>query len=342
MSNKFQYTNLLRNKLSQQKEVYEDFKNNRCPSVCYKGYKDKTYGTQDANYKNRLRLSYYLLYEKVDDEDVIAALFEEELKDRETNSFQGIGDTLQILTQLLWKYNLDGKYTPLFRRAKNANFDCFCGYYFEENTQDELYCEIQKTFFTDNIENNDILDCICLAQNMDYKDIMAELVDLWKETVTDWNDRSRKDLIRFNSLLGREKENEEIYKQRLSSVDKENVFEVASAYNGIVGYYIEVRDYKTAYKYLTALLGGYNLDDIKNMRLYDYFLEYGMEITANESELGAELWKMIKPELQSKNQTDWFGNLYEESIAAAKAVGDPYSEQLEREYAAWKKEVGIK
>ncbi len=42
--------------------------------------------TSDANYVNRMRMAYYLLYAKIDDENMIAYLFQEELKDRESNS----------------------------------------------------------------------------------------------------------------------------------------------------------------------------------------------------------------------------------------------------------------
>ncbi len=58
----------------------------------------------------------------------MADLFEEELKDRENNSFQEIGSTLRILTWLLRKYNAAHKYDHLLKWAKNANFDCACGY----------------------------------------------------------------------------------------------------------------------------------------------------------------------------------------------------------------------
>ena len=327
MSDKVKYTDLLRNKLLQQKEVYENFKNNKCPSVCYKRYEDAEWGVRDENYQNRLRLSYYMLYEKIDDEKVSAALFEEELKDRETNDFQGIGDTITILTQFLKKYNTDGKYTLLFERAKEANFDCCCGY------------DVDNVI-DDNIENNDIRDCIYLAKAMDYMDIMEELVEYWKQTETEWNRHNAYDLIHFNEVLNKQKDNEEIYKQLLLSVDKENVRDTASAYSNIIGYYIKIEDYKTAYKYLTELLGGYNLDEIKNIRLYDYILEYGLEIIANAPEFSNELWNWAKPELQNKKD-GMFGNLYKKGIKAAKAVNDPYSQQLEKEYIAWKKKVGI-
>ena len=70
----------------------------------------------------------YFLFENIDNEDIVKRLFEEELKDRETNSFQGIGSSLEILTYLLMKHNDKNKYDELFKRAKNANFDCACGY----------------------------------------------------------------------------------------------------------------------------------------------------------------------------------------------------------------------
>ena len=83
------------------------------------------------------RLAYYLLYH-IEDEEAIAFLFGEELKDRERNSFQEIGSTLEILTHLIRKYNGDGKYTGLLERAKNANFDCACGYDPDGQMEDDL------------------------------------------------------------------------------------------------------------------------------------------------------------------------------------------------------------
>lgn len=324
---KTDHIQLLRNKLSQQKEVYEMLSENRLSSVCYKEYKDKTYGVRDEHYTNRLRLSYYLLYENIDDEKAIAALFKEELKDRQTNSFQGIGLTLEILTQLLRKYNTDEKYTPLFQQAKEANFDCHCGYDADK--------EINAV-----LEDNSLLDCIFIAQDLEYRDIMEELVDQWKQTITQWDNTNRKTLIRFNSFLRKEEENENIYKQILASVNKNKVFDIASAYKDIIGYYIEIKDYKTAYKYLKELLNRYNLDAIKNIRLFAYFLEFGLDIAINEPETSSELWSWIKPELQCRK--NMFGNLYTKGIAAAKLLHDPYAKQLINEFENWKNKTGIK
>lgn len=69
------YADLVRNKLAEQQDVYRSVKENDYSTVCYGGYKDGKYGLKDRNYTNRLRLSYYLLYEKIDDEEVTVHLF---------------------------------------------------------------------------------------------------------------------------------------------------------------------------------------------------------------------------------------------------------------------------
>ena len=99
-----------------------------------------------------MRLAYYLLYAQIDDEDTIVYLFQEELKDRKSNSFQGIGNTLNVLTSILKRYNDDGRYNEMLEEAKNANFDCACGY-------DKNY------WIDDEIDSLDLMDCIFLSQD---------------------------------------------------------------------------------------------------------------------------------------------------------------------------------
>ncbi len=183
----------LKEKIGEQRKVYEALKAGDASLVCYKEFQNGQWGTDDANYTNRLRLAYFLLYEKIDDEGAVAYLFQEELKDRENNSFQGIGSTLCILTWLLRKYNGGHKYDTLFQRAKDANFDCACGYDVEDAVEEDF-------------GKNDLLDCIFLCQEMEYKDVMGILVDAWKEgrgNPADWNPSDRRTLIGFNSFLDR-------------------------------------------------------------------------------------------------------------------------------------------
>lgn len=87
-------------------------------------------GTFDKNYANRMRLCYALYYnvcEVPDKRALVRELFIEELKDRETDAFQGIGENLEILTSMLLELG-EPPGSELFERAKNANFDCACGY----------------------------------------------------------------------------------------------------------------------------------------------------------------------------------------------------------------------
>lgn len=322
------YADLVRGKLSEQQTVYQLIKKNDYSTVCYDGYKDGKYGWRDRNYINRLRLSYYLLYEKIDDENVIAYLFEEELKDRETNAFQGIGTTIHILTWMLKRCHADKKCDKLFARAKNANFDCACGYDVNYKANDDIY-------------SNDLLDCIYLAWEMEYKDIMGELVDEWKKSIKEWDNSNRKDLIRFNSFLNRESENEVIYQNIVASVSltgKEP--DIVSVYRDIIHYYITCGKYDYAYMYFQKLLESTDFEGVRHIRLFQYILEDCMEIIANYSDKAHELWSFAKPNLQ--RQKNMFGNLFVKSIAAAHSVNDPYALELENNYKEWKEMTELK
>ena len=195
----------LKSKIEEQRAVYQALKAGNDGTVRYKEFQNGEWGTDDENYTNRLRLAYYLLYCHIEDEEAVAFLFGEELKDREQNSFQGIGSTLEILTHLLRKYNVDGKYASLLERAKNANFDCACGY--DPDGQME-----------DDFGENSLLDCIYLCWEMEYRDVMGSLVDEWKKTITEWSDSNRKVLIDFNTFLERNAENEKLYQEQLAEV----------------------------------------------------------------------------------------------------------------------------
>lgn len=169
------YTILIKEKLFEQSEVYRALKSGESTAVQYNGYKDEKWGTKDANYLNRMRLAYYLLYAQIDDEDTIVYLFQEELKDRKSNSFQGIGNTLNVLTFILKRYNNDGRYNGMLEDAKNANFDCACGY-------DKNY------WIDDELDSLNLMDAIFLSQDLEYKNVMELMVDKWKDNITDWTD----------------------------------------------------------------------------------------------------------------------------------------------------------
>ena len=319
------HTELIKAKLFEQSETYQVLKSGDTSFVQYNGYYDERWGTRDANYLNRMRLVYYLLYADIDDEDLIVYLFQEELKDRKSNSFQGIGNTLNVLTSILNKYNTDGRHDEMLEEAKNANFDCACG--FDKNYR-----------IDDEIISLDLMDCIFLSQDLDYKDVMDVLVSTWKDSITEWTDTNRSTLIGFNSFLGKEQENELIYKVLLeNAISSGKTFNIVSAYNEVIRYYIDIEQFKIADSYLREMINTVDFKEIEGIRLFGYVLESCFEIICGGVKDSVELWKWAKPYMQKR--ANMYGNLFEKGIAAAKCSNDSFAIQLEQEYMDWKKEV---
>lgn len=333
-------TERLMEKIREQRDVYDSLKKGDAGLVCYREFENGEWGTDDANYTNRLRLAYYILYCGIDDEEAAAYLFGEELKDRERNSFQGIGSGLRVLTALLGRYNGDGRYEELFRRAKNANFDCSCGY-------------DPKDGVDENFENNSLLDCIYLCQEMDYKDVMAGLVDEWKqdrENGTGRDGSSRGRLIEFNRFLGRDRENEGLYKKQLEeilSAKESRVRDIISGYRDMIRYYLQTEDYDRGAAYCKMVIETTDYEKIRTLRLFGDILEECLEVIAGLARDGHEpaeafgLWRWTKEELERKSRTSWYGNLYTKGIAAAKVMDEAYAGKLEAEYAEWRKRCRI-
>lgn len=319
----------LKERIAEQQEVYNALKEGDSGSVCYKEFRNGRWGTNDANYTNRLRLAYFLLYFQTDDEDSVVYLFQEELKDRENNSFQGIGSTLKILTQLLRKYNVQNKYADLLKQAKNANFDCVCGYDPNDTVDSSL-------------ENSDLLDCIYLCQEMKYKDIMGELLDEWKEEIAEWDDSSRRTLISFNTFLGRDGENELLYREQLEAAKADGKVQgIVSGYRDLIRCYLRMDSCDKAHQLCKVLIETVDFQPIKRIHLFGDILELCFEITAREPKDALSLWSWAKAEMQSGNPSRRYGNLYTKGIAAAEAVGDPYGDELEQEYLKWRKDMEL-
>lgn len=322
------YIERFRKKLSEQQEVYLRLKSNDTSTVCYLETKDEEWGISDANYTNRLRLTYYLLYEKIDDEAAFAYLFREDLKDRENNDFQGIGTTIQILTYLLQKYNNNHQYDALFEQAKNANFDCACGY---------------RADFTisEDVESNDLLDCIYLCEDVEYKEVMDSLVGEWKQTVEEWNENNRSMLIQFNTYLGKEADNETLLWEQLESQQAAgSTRKIFSAYRDIIRHYLKAEQFLSAEKVLKEAVQTEGLEEIKRIRLFGDYLEAACTLVSSGAEDAEGIWRWAKREL--KTQKDLYGNLYKKAIDAAKAAGDCYAAELEKEYREWKERMELK
>ena len=323
------YLDILKNKIFEQAEVYDKVKNGERSSVVWKAFHDTEWGIRDFNYLNRNRLAHYISYARIDDEETIKFLFVEELQDRKNNSFQGIGESLRILTSLLQNYNESGKYNYLFNEAKNANFDCACGY---EPNECEDTC----------LEQMDVLDCIYLAMELQYLDVVETLVEEWKSGVVDWTDAERKKLIQFYDYLGKNNENAIQYNALLNTaIASGKCFDIVSAYNNIINCYMKEKQYELGYSYLKEMIATVDFKEILQIRLFASVLEESFEIICALDTPLFDLWKWAKKYLLNMEKQKMFGNLYKKAIAAAKRCGDPIATELENEYITWKNTMGI-
>lgn len=315
---------LLRKLIARQKPLYEKVVSGDFSEVCYQEQYDEQDGTYDGNYTNRLRLAYYLFYGHQEKESLVVSLFKEELKDRENNSFQGIGSTLELLTVLLGKYNQGGKYDVLFERAGNANFDCACGY--TRNMQ-----------IDPDINAWDIHDAIAGAIDMWELDIAGELVQIWQGSVSEWDSRQIAQLISYNKDIVLEERNEGLLEKNLAMVrEKGNNKEIISVWHDLIRHQVQFGKWDKAYQNLMQLRQHTKLEEIQRKDLFNFILERCAEIISNYPQKAQELWDWCKPYLQQKD--DYLhGNLYKKGIDAANAVGDSYALELEKKYQRWQK-----
>ena len=178
-----------------------------------KKYACDTEDDVDKNYLLRARLSFSILYyknlkglKKEAVKNIIIYLFEEEIKDRKTSKYKGIGIALEVLTFLLNQYNKDNK--ELFEKAKNANSECSIGY--DDNVRFEM-----------NIENLNIYYAIEYSLELGFKDLYYELIDIWKSSIKQWDRINLERLRDFEIKVGN-KEGELEANKQLYCITKES------------------------------------------------------------------------------------------------------------------------
>ncbi|MCV9948581.1 hypothetical protein [Paenibacillus sp. BT-177] len=148
--------------------------------VDYLEQHSEEYGKSDANYTNRLKVL-LAMYNHEDRyaphyEPIVRRLLVNEIIDRETNSFQGIGDALYYAVFLLQKYEREQDQV-LFQQAKKANFDTYAG--FDPALILETYLFSKDTA--------DLEDCINIASELGEDVYLSLFIDLWIREQTDWN-----------------------------------------------------------------------------------------------------------------------------------------------------------
>ena len=270
-------------------------------------------GTYDKNHTNRKRLCYALTYnicEIADKEKLIRELFIEELKDRETNSFQGIGDNLEMLTSLLLEIG-DPADKPLFERAKNANFDCYCGYearIIEPTPLDEF----------------SLYDCINALSDLDETELMLKFTDEFKKGDLDYNALQK---LRYIAewCTKRESDKEfaterlyDLYQKEPSIFDKNTAFNAVSDYIELLIEKGDISKAEELFNCSKGILSGYKRN----------YYKLGAALISNGAGDPQKIWADILPFIQADMKNNMVAPVNKDIIlTAAKIVGDVKSEK---------------
>ncbi len=324
------YREIIEELIARQEPLFRQVSAGDGSAVRYCPKKDPVHGTYDQNYAPRLRLAYYLLLRHTGSEELARCLFEEEVKDREQNSFQGIGSALEILTILLRSYNTDGRYDPLFRRAKEANFDCACGY------DPEQIC-------APSLEMDSFDNCIAIAGDMDDPEAQARLIDVWKGTVAEWTEREYETLVRCNRNCGRERENlqslQALVELRCAGGSNRDRL---TAWRNLIAYDVKFARWEEGYGHFEQMRRSADLSQIEHIRFFGDFLELCMDMICGSAAHRQALWAWARPYIKARAGGGMmYGNLYQKCIAAADAVEDPMAGTLREHYAAWKEQIKL-
>ena len=298
--------------------------------------------TKDKNYIERLKLVLSILYHKNRNdlmnkksfEDLLVFLFEEEIKDRQTNSYQSIGTSLEIISFLFVKlYNGDinkllSKYKDLFDKAKNANFDCNCGYGIDD-----------YNYYNERLDELSIDAVISYSIDIYELELFSKLLDIWKGTVKEW-DKKNLDKLKYYESFIEDKEslletNKKLFEMTLQ--ENESNWEIVSALNSYLKSLIDNNKYDYAWQLISKYMN--NIKNIQNDNFYDinlgrYIIERAADIMLNikDNETEKEIWAFISEPFTNK-YSSFYLKLYEKVLLCCDIVKDEkLKNKISKEY----------
>lgn len=298
--------------------------------------------TKDKNYIERLKLVLSMLYHKNRNdlmnkksfEDLLVFLFEEEIKDRQTNSYQSIGTSLEIISFLFVKlYNGDinkllSKYKDLFDKAKNANFDCNCGYGIDD-----------YNYYNERLDELSIDAVISYSIDIYELELFSKLLDIWKGTVKEW-DKKNLDKLKYYVSFIEDKEslletNKKLFEMTLQ--ENESNWEIVSALNSYLKSLIDNNKYDYAWQLISKYMN--NIKNIQNDNFYDinlgrYIIERAADIMLNikDNETEKEIWAFISEPFTNKHSS-FYLKLYEKVLLCCDIVKDEkLKNKISKEY----------
>lgn len=298
--------------------------------------------TKDKNYIERLKLVLSILYHKNRNdlmnkksfEDLLVFLFEEEIKDRQTNSYQSIGTSLEIISFLFVKlYNGDinkllSKYKDLFDKAKNANFDCNCGYGIDD-----------YNYYNERLDELSIDAVISYSIDIYELELFSKLLDIWKGAVKEW-DKKNLDKLKYYVSFIEDKEslletNKKLFEMTLQ--ENESNWEIVSALNSYLKSLIDNNKYDYAWQLISKYMN--NIKNIQNDNFYDinlgrYIIERAADIMLNikDNETEKEIWAFISEPFTNKHSS-FYLKLYEKVLLCCDIVKDEkLQNKISKEY----------
>jgi hypothetical protein len=169
------YKNILTEMLGEFRAEIDGYRSGEKDRYFYKCKHTEEYADIDENYGARGRLLYGLRFGAAEvgepeREQMVRELFEQEIIAREKSSFQGIGANLELLSVLMEQYRKPED-KPMYERAKNANFDCYCGFGIDESYAAQYPADIYEY---------SLVDSIYLASELGMKEKLLRLVDIYK------------------------------------------------------------------------------------------------------------------------------------------------------------------
>ncbi|WP_028329577.1 hypothetical protein [Brachyspira alvinipulli] len=307
----------------------EKFQINIEPFI-YKEDNESEY-TKDKNYNERLKLILSILYHKnrnelmnkKEFEDLLVFLFEEEIKDRQTNSYQGIGTSLEIMSFLFVKlYNDDiekllSRYKDLFDKAKNANFDCNCGYGIDD-----------YNYYNERLDELSIDAVISYSIDIYELKLFSKLVDIWKGTVKEWDKKNLDKLKYYASFIEDKESLLETNNKLFEMAVKENAsnWDIVSALNSYLKSLIDNNKYDYAWQLISKYM--YNIKNIQDDKFYNinlgrYIIERAADImlNINNEKLEKEIWYFISEPFIYKHSS-FYLKLYEKVLLCCDIVRD--------------------
>lgn len=322
----FDYMAILKNLFKGYEPMLEKALSGDVSDCTYSMAESTICGVFDGNQKNRLKLSYSILYTVEHSGDsrlsnLAVALFNEEVKARQNDSFQGIGSCLEVLTFLLNKFNVPNR-NKLFEQAKNANFDCACGY-FPDNV------EVFETI--DSLTLEDAINLLIeIGENKLAKQFCSEFLS--SMSIVDENSLSNYKL--WMKWLG-DKDAEITAAEKLLSMSilTDDAFDISSRYIDYITLLNAANRFEEAAQSFDCLIGHIiTLDNWYKIGLGRMALEQCMDIVLNFEPKARELWEWAEPFLR-KIIDNMHGNLYQKASTAALKMGEfALAEILDNKY----------